>query len=76
MAEVANVKQSSLDALSSREVSERVKRGDYILKKKKKTKVAVRGKSLEQFMMKAMVRRCLAMLAMLFVRLVCVTKSL
>ena len=38
MAEVANVDQSSLDALSSREVSERVKRGDYILKKKKNTK--------------------------------------
>ena len=38
MAKVANVEQSSLNALNSREVSKRVKRGDYILKKKKNTK--------------------------------------
>ena len=50
-------------ALGSCEVSKRVKQGDYILKKT--PKVAVHGKSFEQFMTKAAVRRFLDMLAVL-----------
>ena len=38
MAKVVNDEQSLLDALSSREISVRVKQGDYIPRKKKNTK--------------------------------------
>ena len=38
MAKVVNDEQSLLDALSSHEISVRVKQGDYILRKKKNTK--------------------------------------
>ena len=76
MAEVANVEQSSLDALSSCEVSERVKRGDYILKKKKNTKGSHAWQRFRTVYDESCGEEVFGYAAVLLVRLVCVTKSL
>jgi len=59
---------------TSHNVSECVKRGDYILKRKKMPKEVMLGNNFELFGIQ-MVMKCLELRVVPFVRLVCCTKS-